>query len=412
MQTFNIDEKAKIGKLLKYYRKKNKVQWKEIEKICSTSTYSNIEKGKTYKDSTLYDDLLELSGIHYELKPNFESWLEGYLLKFKDILEWYKEEEFDYLINELEKELGSYKNTIIYAQYYQVISFILNYYKYSKYMKLEEIEDCFNLFECFEFEETIMIFLLETMFISNNNSINNNELIEKTYVESLKYKDSPILWYIQAFYHKIQAMFDTSLGEFNKSYEYYYNQNNKYRLSKALMGKYIIYKNIDSKKAEDTAELFMQLKQEKQLYKTMIPSINFNIGMYYYLNNNYEKAFQLFMENINNHQRKREWYYVCAICTQLNISIPKEFENYNVQDNEDPMIMEYFHMKYNKYPNKKLVNYIMKTIVPKHLIQYKYRQPYWAVFEEELFYFSKKDKRFTNTFLEFLDLEKKTCKKC
>lgn len=412
MLELTVKEKERIGKLFKYYRKKNKIHWKEIEKMCSTSTYSNIEKGKIYKNSTLYDDLFDLFEIQYESKYNFNNWLKEFLLKFKDILEWYKEEEFDSLINELENELGPYKNSIIYQQYYQIITYILNYYKYSKYMKLEEIEDCFNLFECFDFEETIMVFLLETMFISNNNSINNNELIKKTYVESLKHKDSPILWYIQAFYYKTQAMFESSLELFNQTYMLFYNQKNKYRTSKALMGKFIIYKNIDSRKAEEIVELFMRLKQENKLYKTMLPNINFNIGMYYYLNNKYEKALQLFMENINEYQTKREWYYVCAICTQLNLSIPKEFENYNVQDNEDPIIMEYFHMKYNKNSSKKLVNYIMKVIVPQCLIGEKYKQPYWTVFEEELFYFSKKDKRFTDTFLEFLDLEKKACKKC
>ena len=34
--------------------------------MCSTSTYSNIEKGKIYKNSTLYDDLFDLFEIQYE----------------------------------------------------------------------------------------------------------------------------------------------------------------------------------------------------------------------------------------------------------------------------------------------------------------------------------------------------------
>ena len=54
----------------------------------------------------------------------------------------------------------------------------------------------------------------------------------------------------------------------------------------------------------------------------------------------------------------------------------------------------------------------MKTVVPQHLVQYQYRQPYWAIFEEEMLAFSKKDKRFADDLIHFLDLEKKACKKC
>ena len=221
-----------------------------------------------------------------------------------------------------------------------------------------------------------------------------------------------MIWYIRAFYYKLHAMFDSSLAMFNKSFEHYDKMSNSYRLSKSLIGKYIIYVNIDFKKAEETENLLIQLKHKNKLNESMIPNINFNIGMNSYLNNNYEKSYRLFMENINAYQTKREWFYICAICTQLNFSIPKEFENYNVQENEDPEIMEYFRMKYNKYTNKKLVDYIMKTIVPKYLIYQNYRQPYWAVFEEELLAFSKKDKRFADDLIHFLDLEKKACKKC
>lgn len=412
MLELTVKEKERIGKLFKYYRKKNKIHWKEIEKICSPATYSKLEKGNISKNSTIYDGLLELFSITYSIKPNFNNWLNNYLIRMNDVLEWYKEEEFDSLIDELENELGPYKNSIIYQQYYQIITYILNYYKYSKYMKLEEIEDCFNLFESFDFEETIMIYLLETMFISNNNSLNNKDLIEKIYKQSLNYKESPIIWYIQAGYYKIQAMFDTSSDIFNQSYDYYLVENNKYRLTKALMGKFLVYTNIDSKKAEETTQLFMQLKNENKIYNSMIPNINFNIGMYYYLKNNYEKSYDLFLDNITTYQRNREWIYICAICTQLDIPIPKEFENYNIQEIESPILMKYFYMKYHNYSNKKLVEYIMKIIIPQSLIYEKYRQPYWAVFEEELFYFSKKDKRFADDLIHFLDLEKKACKKC
>lgn len=412
MLDLSIKEKEQIGKLFKYYRKKKNIQWKHIQGAISTSTYSNMEKGKAYKDTTLYDEVFCLYKIQYGRKENFEAWMNDYLIRLNDILEYYKEELFDAMIQELETELGQYKQTIFYEQYYEVLTYILDYYKYSKYMTLQEIEDCFELFECIEFEDTIMIYLLETMMISNNNSINNQQLFEKTYEKSLEYKDFAILWYVQAAFFKTKVMFETSLNLFNKSYEYYCQESNNYRTTKALMGKYVIYTNIDTRKAGETTVLLIQLKKEKKLYQSMVPNINFNIGMYYYLNNDYEKAYLLFMENIKDYQRKREWYYVCAICTQLNISIPKEFEDYNVQENEDPLIMEYFIMKYHNIPNKLLVDYIMKTILPKCLIHEKYQQPYWSVFEEELFAFSKKDKRFVDTFLEFLDIEKKTCKKC
>ena len=104
MKELNNLEKQRIGKSFKYYRKKKNIQWKEIEKICSPATYSKLEKGNITKNSTIYDDLFELLNIKYDAKPNFDSWLIAYLLKLNDILEYYKEDEFDSLFEELEKK--------------------------------------------------------------------------------------------------------------------------------------------------------------------------------------------------------------------------------------------------------------------------------------------------------------------
>ena len=106
MLELTVKEKERIGKLFKYYRKKNKIHWKEIEKICSPATYSKLEKGNISKNSTIYDGLLELFSITYSIKPNFNNWLNNYLIRMNDVLEWYKEEEFDSLIDELDALLN------------------------------------------------------------------------------------------------------------------------------------------------------------------------------------------------------------------------------------------------------------------------------------------------------------------
>lgn len=404
MLNLTIKEKERIGKLLKYYRKKNKIQWKEIEKIMSTSTYQKLENGYISKKDEIYEKVFDLYNFSHMNKENFEEWLHQYLIKMNDILEYYKEEQFDSLIQELE-ELAPYKNTIVYGIYYQVISYILNYYKYSKYMTLEELEDCLRLFEYFELEEILMIYLLEVMFISNNNRYANYDILERLFIEIAKIHH-PITEYLSAVYYKCNGELETSLILFEKMIKHC--EDNDYRKLKAFIGKFMIYKNIDKKKAIQLIGIFDNLKKENRVCPSTISSLNYNIGMFYYIDGMYEKAYPYFWENVENGEIK-EFIFICAICTQLDLHIPDKINEMNDFESAYKLYLSYFKLKYLHKNNKELVEYIMQVLIPNKLVHNPYSQPFWKMFEEELTKISLKDRRYAIKLAEYIQKKKKVC---
>lgn len=407
MLELSIKEKERIGKLLKYYRKKNKVQWKEIGSILSKSTYWKLENGKISKKIEIYNKLFNLYDLTYLEKDNFKEWFNDYLIRMNDALEYCIEEEYDSLIDELEKELGPYKNTIIYEQYYQVITYILNYYQYSKYMTMEEIEDCFLLFDCFDFEETIIDYLLETIFISNNNKHASYEVLNL--VKNLLKEENPIHWYLFAGYYKVNAQFDTALKYFKKSYEFWNNKNNYYRTVRSLIGKFMIYKNIDKIKANEIMDELLTIKENHNLNQQLLENINYTIAMYKYLEKEYCEAYSLFEENFKKKKNDRELLFMCAICSQLDKEIPIDIHDSNYIDHPYKEYLYYFKLKHLNKENKELVAYIMQVIVPLKLEKQIYKQPFWEMFELELTNISLKDKRLAIQLVEYIQKKNKVC---
>ena len=407
MLALTIKEKERIGKLLKYYRKKKKVQWKEIETILSKSTYSKLEKGHLSNKKDIYNKIFDLFNISYISKENFKEWLNDYLIRMNKILEYYEEDKFDSLIEELEIELGPYKDNIIYEQYYKAITYILNYYKYSKYMTLEEIEDCFLLFESFEFEEIIMIYLLETIFISNNNKHASYDILNQ--VKRLMKEEEPIHWYLLAGYYKVNAQLDTALRYFKKSYKFWNNKNNHYRTVRSLMGKFMIYKNIDKIKANEIMNELLTIKENHNLNLQLLENINYTIAMYKYIEKQYDEAYSLFEENFKKKENDRELLFMCAINSQLDKEIPIEICNSNFIDHSYKEYLYYFKLKQKNKNNKELAKYIMQVIVPLKLEKQKYKQPFWEMFEIELTNISLKDKKQAIQLVEYIQKKNKVC---
>ena len=165
MTNYTNEEKVILGKLFGYYRKKEKIAYKKITSTISAGTYYKIEKGMPLKNSTYYDEILDFFGIqftnHIEL---FNIWKDSFIINFCETLENFEEERFREIKDEFEKELEPYKSEIIYQQYYQVLSYIINYYIDSKYMNKEEIEDMLLLIDYFELEELLYIFIRSNVY--------------------------------------------------------------------------------------------------------------------------------------------------------------------------------------------------------------------------------------------------------
>ena len=410
MIELSIKEKQRIGKLFKYYRKKNKVQWKEIEKIISKSTYSKIEKGYVSNKNEKYIKIFELYHTSFMYKVNFQEWLEDYLIQLNKILEEYKEEQFDSLFDELEKELGQHKHEIIYEQYYQVITYILNYYKYSKYMTLEEIEDCLELFKYIDFEEIMMVYLIETIYISNTN-VHYSYEIENKLMSYITQINHPIVNHHLCMHYKTEGLFEKALIGLNQLMKYWKKKENDYRYIRTLMAVFVIYKSIDKNEANELISIFEDLKREKRIKNTLIPRLNYNIAMFYYNDLEYKKALPYFEENIYSFKREQDLLLVCAICTQLNLPIPNLINEINLSNHPHTVYLNFFRMKHSKVSKEKLVEYIFQDIIPNELNYQIYERPFWLIYEEELLKICDEDKRYAIKLVEYIKKKKEICKK-
>lgn len=277
-------------------------------------------------------------------------------------------------------------------------------------MTLEEIEDCLELFKYIDLEEIIMIYLIETIYISNTN-VHYSYEIENKLVSYIKKMNHPIVHHHLCLHYKTEGLFEKALIGLDKLMTYWINQENDYRYIRTLMAEFVIYKNIDKNKAEELINVFQGLKREKRINLSILPRLNYNIAMFYYNNSKYDKALPYFEENIYSFKREQDLLLVCAICTQLNLPIPDLINEINISNHPHVVYLNYFRMKYSKVSEEKLVNYIFQDLIPNELNYQIYERPFWLIYEEELLKICNEDKRYAIKLVEYIKKKKEICKK-
>lgn len=403
LEKYSETEKRYFGQLFEYYRIKKQIKWKEIQKIISQGSYSKIKNGQTLKSLVLYDDLFDLFDMRFEKrKDNFQSWLNDYLLRLESILESNQQDQLTFYYEEYEKELSPYKEENIYKEYYQIIGYILNYYKDSKYMNQREIEDTLLLIQYVQFENNLIIYLLETMYISNNNAVCSYPILERLNNVMESY-DHPIILNLKANSLKMEGEFHQALNLFEKSSKYWKDKSNNYRLTKTLLGLFDIYKNISNLHADEIA---IELLETKKTTPSFIPIINYNVGIYYYLNEEYEKAYPLFLENALNYERYKDWPFVGILCTILKKPIPKEIKQVDSSKSNDQVFIDYYIKKSEDLETKKLIDFLLSEVIQR-LLNYQEKEPYWKIFEIEMQTLCNDSNKYYKAYFNYLKIMNK-----
>ena len=246
------------------------------------------------------------------------------------------------------------------------------------------------------------------MFISNNNYVCSFSLLEKIN-ERIKELDQPIIWYLQGLSNKIYGDLDNALLIFKKNSAYWKTKNNNYRIIKSLLGEFSIYKNISLIHANEIASQLLNQKIKHSNY-SLKSIINHNVGIHYYLQEKYDEAYSLFLENVSLYSRIDDWIFVGILCTLLEKRIPKEIGEIEISsDNPDKYYLQYYKMKACGMNNELLSKHIMKKIIPMHLEKDKYEQPMWEIFRIELYEMLKKSKKYYNTYFEYVEKMEKVC---
>lgn len=408
-----VYNKVILGKLFQRYTKQSKITTAEIEHadISSISTLYLSFKGNIIKNDQFYIDYCNFFKHEYKEDVKFDSWLENYIQKMIHVFDFYEEEHFNNLYNEFILKFNDFKECSIYHEYYQVIQSLFNYYKENIYLRLEEVEDYFDLIEIDLLPKELSLHLLDYMFRSNWNSIHKKDYFERI-VNKMNVIDEnhSVTMYQTGFLYKSNSNFIKALDLFKKCYEKAKLQQNQYRETLFLLAIYSIYRNIDQSLEEETANILMEYKKDKKLSNTLVHNINYNVGMQDFLEGRYERAYNLFNENLTKYHSYFTLLFQCSICSRFNYEYPKELLSKEIEDRYDFVCLEYFRMKQKLVDNEKLAKYILKTIIPEKLKDEAYRNPYWSLFEHEMKDLAQKDKKIKKYYFEFMNFLGKYCK--
>lgn len=409
---YTKSEKEKLGKLFYYYRKKNHISFKELEfeNLSSLSTLHYAEKGKIIKTDLFYDRYLsfyKLSFIHFEY---FEEWLHDYLPRLFHVFEYYENHLFEVYYDEMRNHLEKYSNYVIYHEYYQIFEYLFKNYIKQVYMTEEEIKDALLLCDSKVFEEELQIYLLDNMARSNCNSIGNYLNLEVFYNRMVKLSSEHLLTKKEkAFILCCKCDFLSALNLYDECYEYALLHQNDYRICTSLLSKFGIYRNIDQSLTEKTIVELLKMKRLGKVYPTLLAFLNYNVGMEFFLSERYEKAYELFMENLRCGNQPDGLLFILSICSRLNMEVPSFLSRDEILQRDDAIFLKYFRIKAGidkrELDQKKredvLVEVILKEIYPIRLKQEKYFNPYWNVFEYEMRILALKNRRHRKYYIEF-----------
>ena len=409
-----IKDKKKIilGKLFKKYKEEQNITTVDIEytNLSSTNTFYNACRGNIIKNDQFYIDYCKFFNHEYKEDITFDSWLENYIPRMIHSFDYYEENNFNDLYHEFNAQF-KYKDYAIYHEYYQVIQSLFKYYIKNEYLRLEEVEDYLNLIDIDLLPKELSLYLLDYMFRSNWNYINKRELYDVIVNKMNSIDESHyVSMYQTGFLHKSNCKFVKALDLFQSCYEKVKLQCNKYREVQSLLAIYAIYRNIDDSLALDAANKLVEYKTISTLPNSLKHNINYNVGMQDYLEGRYERAYELFNENLIKYHSYFTLLFQCSICSRLGLEYPKELFLKEIEGRYDFIYLDYFRMKHSQVDNIKLAKYVLKTIIPQKLKAEIYRNPYWSLFEYEMKDLAKKDKKINKYCLEYIDFLAKNCK--
>ena len=409
---FTEIEKIRLGKHLNYYRiiKGKSVKEIEAENLSAFSTLYYASKGKIIKNDEFYLGYLNYFNIEYIRKENFEEWLSDYLTHLVHVFEYYEQNHFDELYQEMIQELAPYKNSVIYHEYMRVFEYLFSYYRKNTYLRLEEVNDCLVMIKTDIIEDELKILLLDLMFRSNNDFIGSYELVDKIKVWTLKFEYHPLMKYQLAYCEEYECHFLKALNLLKDSLNIFEEQQNKYWQIKCRLSIYGVYRNTDDSLAQEEAEKLLEMKRTQNIPNVLKKNMNYSIGMDNYLNKRYKNAYELFMENNKKYQSLNELLFVCGICSHKQMEYPKELCEENIKTRYDVDYLRYYLLMKEGASDDELVEYIMKRIIPDQLKDQRYYHPFWSLMEYEMEKISLRNTKHKKSYLKFHQKMKKNLK--
>lgn len=387
---YEVEEKKLLGRYFKYQREIQHIKFSDIVSlgICDYKTLKGIEEGKQKPNDEFYDKLANYYQMDVQVLPLLKE-IEPYIHELYDACEWYDKNKAAHVIQTITDKVKHVKNKPLIRELVEAIQVVEKEYILNTYLNQQELLHTLELIRLWD--NHLASLLVEACGRSNMNFVYSNEIF--TLMNPLVNRKDPICkyWYARICISKVN--YTEALDIYQELYDYYDETNNSIRKVRILMKMFNTYRDIDYKKAQEYAIKLENILKQETLPETLTCSIYYNFGMYYYLNNNYEKALTNYEKSNEIEPNKSATLFICGCRSRLGIITNYKFK-------VDPSFvyypcLHYFEMKANNNSEKELEHYILKDVM-NVLVKEKYEQPLWSMFNYEMSELVKKTRNYKN----------------
>lgn len=373
---YNREEKELLGRYFKYYREQSNIPIKQITSagICEYRAYKRIEEGKSSNEE-LIDSLLKYFNIDDGIVEILRK-INPLINELYDACEWYDNEKINKIIQIIKHQTYHYSSYPLIIELRNTLEIIKRQYISNEYLNEQEIYETFKLIELWN--NQLSSLLIEVCGISNTNYIFSNEVYNL--MNGLSFQENSICNYWKARLYIVDVNYVKAIEIYKFLIEYYTSNKNYIRKIRVKMRLFNIYRDIDHIKADSFANILMNELNNEIIPNQMKSSIYYNLGMYYYLNNDYTNALFNFEKSNEIENGSMTTLFICSIKSRLNLSY-----SFKIKTNENDtnyLYLKYYEMKFDKLSPRKLEDYILSNLVPL-LMNEKYEYPLWDMFNYE-----------------------------
>ena len=379
MYFYSDEEKKLLGRYFRYLRKERKVPIKIIKNTLSFSypTYHDIEKGVSKKDDELYDEIIKMYFVKYTLNNKIYKLLNQNIENLYKAVERFDKITIHNFINVFFEDYDNYKNDALFKELFITLKIIKKYYINNQYHTIEEIINVIPLIQLWHNHlSSILIEICEFSNLNVHYSTKTSHLL----FENIEIIDSiSTYWYARECV--MHMKYSEAINMFYDLNKYYEEQKNLERKARVMIQEFCIYRDIDYDKAIIFSKDLTQIVQKENLSNTVKENISYVLAMFYYLHQYYREALDFFEKtfSINNNPLYLIYIYACKsrlkIYIEFDERVDKKFSLYHY--------LYFYKLKSMQVNDKKLEEYIMVDLM-KYLLQEKYEQPFWNMFEYEL----------------------------
>lgn len=388
---YGEQEKELLGRYFRYFRMQSGLTWRDVLDgtfTCANATFQDIEAGIAKSNEDLYDNLLRRYGLRYE--RNTWERINEYSNQLYEACENLNTRQ----IEEICAMVSGHSEWMQYAierEFYMIVGYICKFYVHDEYLSEEEIETCLSLVTVIN--DKIDVLLIE-MVATCNTSVYLSEGYQKILSKYFEvYCDNPIVAQYRAIELYNQGKKKLSVDVLEHLVENW--KNNQERRIRAETALFANYREFDTSYAKVMAERLISEVSPDISFK-LRNTIRFNVGIFYYIVEDYQKGYECFLANVRewNDIRKaiKSVFFLCACSSLGNIPCASVFNGLDdLKDHHLYLYIKYFDYK-DKGENSDTLEQFIVNVLAKKISEEEYDEPMWSVFHHELFYLVQQTK--------------------